>query len=94
MITKQALEIAQEVGARRVLARYGLEKEANVFGNIASGVGSGVQSFGKHMAKGNVGKAFTKGWKNLGEAGQGAAIGAGAMYLGNKLMNNQRPYGY
>ena len=97
MITKQALEVAQEVGEWRVLARYGLEKEANVFGNIASGVGTGMQRFGRNLAKGNIGAAFKSGWKGLGQAGQGAAIGAGAMYLGNKLMNNQQrpgPYGY
>lgn len=94
MITKQALEVAQEVGEWRVLARYGLEKGANVFGNIASGFGTGAQRFGRNLAKGNIGAAFKSGWKGLGQAGQGAAIGAGAMYLGNKLMNNQRPYGY
>lgn len=101
MITKQALEVAQEVGEWRVLARYGLEKGANllpkppnVFQNIASGVGKGAQRFGRHLAEGNIGTAFKSGWKGLGQAGQGAAIGAGAMYLGNKLMNNQRPYGY
>lgn len=97
MFTKEALEQAQAIGMQRVLARYGLNKTANIFSNVAKGAMGGLKTFGSQLGKGNISQAFTKGWQNLGTAGQGALIGAGGMYAANKMglignQPNQRHY--
>jgi hypothetical protein len=103
MITKKAMEHAQISGAQAVLSHYGLEKLSGAPMGMLSTLGKGFQNaatrFGK--AKG-IGAGVQEAWKGMGAPAQnivkGIGAGAGAMYLGNQVMNqNQQrrgPYGY
>lgn len=105
MITKKAMVDAQLSGAEAVLAHYGLAKmaaPAGMLGTVSQGLGNAFGAATKQFGKGNIMKGVSKGWKAMGEPAQnivkGVGAGAGAMYLGNQVMNqNQQrrgPYGY
>ena len=105
MITKKAMERAQSSGAQAVLSHYGLEKFAGatgMLGTVSQGLGNAFSKATHHFGKGNIVKGVTKGWNAMGAPAQnivkGIGAGAGAMYLGNQVMNqNQQrrgPYGY
>jgi hypothetical protein len=93
MITKQALEVAEEIGAQRVLARYGLEKgAAGFFQNFGGSLRSGFDALGNSMTKGNWGAAPGEAWKAMGSKGRGVMrgvgmglAGAGALYGASRM---------